>query len=180
MAPKGQVLKLQLHLSDFENNHYQTHRLTLVQHPSETDRRLMFRVAVYALWAFEEPQFTKGLCVAEEPELWTLDLQGQVSHWIELGQPEPKRLGQACGKSKAVTVYSYQANAAAWYETQADKLRRYDKLAVYGIGEAEGGPLEKLLNEGTEFTAQIQDGSLWLSCGDAQVTLSVPCLKERG
>ena len=51
MALKATVRKIELQLSDMDRHHYATHALTLAQHPSETDARLMARVVAFALHA---------------------------------------------------------------------------------------------------------------------------------
>ena len=53
MAPKATVVKAELQVSDMDRHYYATHALTLAQHPSETDLRLMVRVLAFALHAGE-------------------------------------------------------------------------------------------------------------------------------
>ena len=49
MAMKSTVLKAELQISDMNRHYYQTHALTLAQHPSETEERMMVRVLAFAL-----------------------------------------------------------------------------------------------------------------------------------
>ena len=44
MAPKATVYKAELQVSDMDRHYYAEHNLTLAQHPSETDERLMVRL----------------------------------------------------------------------------------------------------------------------------------------
>ena len=41
MALKSTVVKAELQISDLDRHYYATHNLTVAQHPSETDERLM-------------------------------------------------------------------------------------------------------------------------------------------
>ena len=69
MALKATVFKAQLSLSDMDRNLYQDFSLTLARHPSETDERMMIRLAAFAWHAAERLEFTKGLSADDEPEL---------------------------------------------------------------------------------------------------------------
>ena len=39
-------------------------------------------------------EIAKGMWEPEEAELWQKDLTGRIVHWIEVGQPEERRLRQ--------------------------------------------------------------------------------------
>lgn len=49
MALKATIFKANLDISDIDHNVYGEHNLTLAQHPSETDERLMVRLLAFAL-----------------------------------------------------------------------------------------------------------------------------------
>ncbi|HMM25044.1 MAG TPA: YaeQ family protein, partial [Pseudoxanthomonas mexicana] len=51
MALKSTVVKAELQISDMDRHYYGSHGLTLAQHPSETDERLMVRLLAFALYA---------------------------------------------------------------------------------------------------------------------------------
>ena len=61
MASKATVVKVELQVSDMDRHYYATHMLTLAQHPSETDERLMVRLLAFALFADERLEFGRGL-----------------------------------------------------------------------------------------------------------------------
>ena len=46
MAVKATIYKAELQVSDMDRNHYQAYPLTLAQHPSETEERVMIRLLV--------------------------------------------------------------------------------------------------------------------------------------
>ena len=50
MALKSTVVKAELQISDMDRHYYATHNLTLAQHPSETDARLMVRLLAVELY----------------------------------------------------------------------------------------------------------------------------------
>ena len=53
-----------------DRHYYETHKLTVAKHPSETDERLMVRLLAFALNAHERLELTKGLSTDDEPDIW--------------------------------------------------------------------------------------------------------------
>ena len=53
MALKSTVYKAQLQIADIDNSYYADHALTLARHPSETDERMMVRLAALSLNAYQ-------------------------------------------------------------------------------------------------------------------------------
>jgi len=49
MALKATVYKAELSIADMDRDYYETHALSIAQHPSETLERMMLRVAAFAL-----------------------------------------------------------------------------------------------------------------------------------
>ncbi|MER2177576.1 MAG: YaeQ family protein, partial [Stenotrophomonas maltophilia] len=49
MALTATIRKAELQISDMDRGYYASHTLTLAQHPSETDDRLMVRLLTFAL-----------------------------------------------------------------------------------------------------------------------------------
>lgn len=107
MAPKATVYKAQLQIADMDRGYYHDHNLTLAQHPSETDARMMLRLLAFALNASDSLQFSKGLCVDDEPELWQKSLSDEIELWVEFGQSDEKWVRKACGRSKQVQLFAY-------------------------------------------------------------------------
>ena len=54
MAQKATIYKIELSVSDMDRHYYETHKLTVAKHPSETDERLMVRLIAFALNALEK------------------------------------------------------------------------------------------------------------------------------
>src|SRR6478672_11253035 len=102
MAPKATVVKAELQVSDMDRHYYASHNLTLAQHPSETEERLMVRLLAFALYADERLEFGRGLSDEDEPALWRRDYTGEIEQWIELGQPDESRIRKASGRAAQV------------------------------------------------------------------------------
>jgi uncharacterized protein YaeQ len=160
LALKSTVFKAELQVSDFDRDYYEMHALTLAQHPSETEERLMVRLLAFALHADSALAFGRGLS-SEEPDLWRKDLTGQIELWIEIGQPDEQSLRRACGRANNVLVYSYSGNSAqAWWDKTGESLRRCDNLSVIDIASASSKALVSLAQRGMQLQCFIQDGKV--------------------
>lgn len=172
MALKATIFKTELQLSDMDRHHYQTYALTLARHPSETDERMMLRLAAFALNADERLEFTKGISTEDEPDLWQKSLTDEIDLWIELGQPDEKRIRRACGRARRVIVYPYaERSAAIWWKQHRDLFDRFDKLTVIYLSSTGDTALSDLVQRNMALTCTIQEGQLWLSDGKRDVTL---------
>ncbi|SFU80915.1 YaeQ family protein [Pseudoduganella namucuonensis] len=165
MALKSIIYKAELSIADMDRNYYGTHLLTLARHPSETDERLMIRVLAFAIHADEALVNAKGLSDTEEPDLWQKDLTGAIDLWIEIGQPDDKRLLKAAGRSEKVMVYSYAATSHVWWKQLANKVERAKNVSVVNIPAEASEALTKMANRSMQLTCTIQDGQIWLTDG---------------
>ena len=177
MALKATICRADLKIADMDRNYYAGHALTVARHPSETDERMMVRLLAFALNAHEQLAFGRGLSDADEPDLWQKDLTGAIAHWIEVGQPEDKRLLRACGRADRVTAYAYGTGAELWWKPIAAKLARAKNLAVWRIPASASQALGKLAARTMQLQCTIQDGQLWFSDAATTVQIELTALK---
>ena len=131
MAAKATIYKAMINIANMDTHYYAQHNLTLAKHPSENDLRLMIRVIAFILNANENLVFCKGISEDDEPDLWQKSLSGDIDLWIDLGQPDEKRIKKACGRSEKVIIYTYQEGmATAWYKQIEKSFRRFKNLQV--------------------------------------------------
>jgi len=170
MATKATIFKVDLQIADMDRNYYQTHALTIARHPSETDERMMVRVLAFARHAHESLAFSKGLSTEDEPDLWQKDLTGDIELWIDLGQPEEKRIRKACGRARQVIIYTYSGHSAElWWQKQRDALRRLNNLTVIDVPAAIVQALAGLAQRSMQLQCTIQDGQIWLADDNTSV-----------
>lgn len=172
MALKATVYRAELEVSDLDRHYYASHALTLARHPSETEERLMLRLLAFALFADEQLAFGRGISTDDEPDLWLKDATGRIRHWIELGQPDERRLRRACGRADSVTLIGYGERAfALWLEKNAAELARLPRLRILLVDDVDAAAVEGLADRNLRLTATIQDGQIWV--GDATRTVTV-------
>ncbi len=163
-----------------DRNYYQAHALTLAQHPSETDERLMVRLLAFALHADEALAFGGGIS-SEEPDLWRKDLTGAIDLWIEVGQPDEQYLRRACGRARQVVVYSYSGRSAqVWWGKIGTALERTKNLTVIDIAAASSKALALLAKRGMQLQCLIQDGQAQMMDDETIVPVATTSrLRER-
>ena len=175
MALKSTIYKASLQIADMDRHYYAEHALSIACHPSETLQRMMVRVLVFALHAHEYLEFGKGISDAEEPDLWQKDLTGTIEKWLEVGQPEERRVLKACDKAGEVWIYMYSSSAPVWWKQMAPKLARAKNLRVLQIAADTATELERLCQRNMQLQVTIQDGEIWMrdAVNAVQVQLSV-------
>jgi uncharacterized protein YaeQ len=172
MAPKATVVKVELQVSDMDRHYYATHMLTLAQHPSETDERLMVRLLAFALFADERLEFGRGLSSEDEADLWRRDYTGDIEQWIDLGQPDESRIKKACGRAQQVVVVNYSGNGAnIWWDKVGPSLSRIKNLTVLDIPAATVDALATLIQRGMRLNCLVQDGEVQLMSDTINITL---------
>ncbi len=181
MALKATIFKAELQISDMDRHYYAAHALTLAQHPSETDERMMVRLVAFARHASDTLSFTKGISTDDEPDLWQKDLIGTIELWIDIGQPDEKRIRKACGRAQQVVIYCHSGHSAElWWQKIQDKLTRFDNLTVINLPATATQALAKLTQRGMQLQCSIQDGQLWMSTAEDSVAVEPSVWKQAG
>jgi len=177
MALKATINKASIQLSDMDRNYYDTLNLTIAQHPSETDTRMMVRLLAFILNASENLQFGKGVSDEEEAAIWQINYSEVIELWIEIGQLDEKRLKKACNRAQKVILYTFGSSANTWWKQSQNKLRLFNKLSVEQISQETCDALTKLAGRSMDFQCSIQDGQLWLTAGDETLLIETTTLK---
>ena len=177
MALKSTIYKADLQIADMDRHVYGDHALTLACHPSETEERLMIRVLAYALNVPADEmrgrlELTKGLSDVDEPELWQLDLTGDIVHWIDLGQPDDRRLMKAHGRARRVSVYSFASSTPVWWANLENKLTRAPRVAVWQIPAEQSQALAALAERSMQLQINRQDGTIFVSDGERSLQVA--------
>ncbi|HQV22106.1 MAG: YaeQ family protein [Moraxellaceae bacterium] len=172
MALKSTIFKAELSITDMDRDYYATHQLTIAQHPSETDERMMVRIVAFALYANENLQFTKGLSAEDEPDLWQKNLRDEIDVWIDLGQPDEKRIRKACSRGQQAIIVSYGGGSDIWWKKTQDKLSRFDNLTVINLATPEVEALGQAVERTMQIQCTIQQGQLWLSIGEQSIEVN--------
>jgi uncharacterized protein YaeQ len=170
MAIKATIYKAQLNLADMDRNVYVDTNITIARHPSESDERMMIRVLALALgWPTDTSEGTielaKDMWEPDEPALWQKNYSDEILHWVEVGQPDDKRLMKAAGRARQVSLYAFQSSTPIWWSGIATKLTRAQNLSVWQIPTEQSQALAQLAQRGMQLQITVQDGTLWVNDG---------------
>lgn len=164
MALKATIHKAELSVADMDRHYYAEHSLTIARHPSEKDTRMMVRLLAFAMYASDSLQFTRGLSTEDEPDLWQKNHTEDIEHWIELGQPDEKRLRKACGRSRQVTCICYSGHSAEiWWQQQATGYQRFENLNIINLPADDCTVLTKFCSRNMALNITLQDGHILVS-----------------
>lgn len=164
MALKTTIYKFSLALSDFEQEYYEQLELTVAQHPSETEQRMLVRVLAYCLNIHkgQDLKFTKGLSSVEEPDIWLKDLTDQTLLWIDVGEPSYERLKKVTRLSNAVSVYAFNSKSNVWWQQSSRSLSELN-VQVYAFNWEQILSLSALLSRTVNWAITISEQSIFIA-----------------
>jgi uncharacterized protein YaeQ len=176
MALRATPYKVHLELSDTDLGIYESVRMTVARHPSETEERLASRILAYGLWYEENLAFGRGLSDVDEPALWTHSLDGQIEHWIEVGRPSAERMSWAARRNPRVSVLAY-GNIRVWAEQVLPSVAGLDRLHIAALPQPEMDLLATDLPRVIDWGLMITDDVLYVSDGQRQLAIGLDWLK---
>lgn len=183
MALKATIYKAQIQLADMDRHVYADTAMTIARHPSEADERMMIRVLALALnWPADTSEGTlelaKDMWEPDEPALWHKNFSDEILHWVEVGQPDDKRLMKAAGRARKVSLYAFQSSTPVWWSGIANKLTRAQNLTVWQVPHEQSQALAKLATRSMQLQFTVQDGTVWVN--DGEETVEIAPLKLMG
>ena len=174
MALKATIFKTELAVADLDRNVYENFSLTIAQHPSENDMRMMVRLFAFMLFADERLEFGRGLSSDEEPDLWKKDLTGSIDLWISVGQLDERWLRKASGRARRVVLVSFGDRAVdVWWEQNRGILEKLPNLTVLRLSGEQAQALAGLARRSMDLQCTIQDGDAMIS-GEGETVHLVP------
>lgn len=162
MALPSTIYRANIQLSDIDRGVYEALQTTVARHPSETEERLVARLLAYALFYEDELLFTKGICVGDEPDLWSKGPDGRVLVWVEVGLPDPERLIKASRHAGQVALLACGNSLSNWERQQFPKLAGVANLTITTIDQGFIRRLVALLERGITWDITITEGTLYL------------------
>lgn len=170
MALQSTPYKADISLTDLDRGVYETLRLTVARHPSETEERLAVRLLAYVLWYGEQIAFGRGLSDVDEPALWEKSLDGRVLHWIEVGQPDAERITWCSRRCERFSLLAY-GNLRVWQTKVLDSVRSLKNINVAAVPQEPLESLSRDLPRSINWTVMISEGT----CSSPTRTASTSC-----
>ncbi|MEH6453393.1 MAG: YaeQ family protein [Psychromonas sp.] len=178
MALKPTIFKMNINLSDLNNDIYDTLNLTVAQHPSETTERMMARVMAYCLNTQEFLTFTKGLSVADDPDIWAKSLDDQFLLWIDVGEPAFDRIKKATRQAKAVKVYSFNTKSGVWWKQSQTNFSSL-KAEVFQFDFEEIQTLAKHCKRTMDFSVTLSGDTAYIATESGECEINCLALQTK-
>lgn len=179
MALSATIFKAQLNISDLRRHHYQDYALTLALHPSETEERMMIRLLCFCLYASNTLEFSRGLSNDDEPDLWQKSLSDEIELWLELGQPDEKRVRKASGRSQQVVIAGFQPRPfSIWWQQNENKWQRFTNVSVLQFSGCDN--IDQWAQRNMNLQVTIEEGSIWLSDNSNSLEIQFQTLQTTG
>ena len=174
MALPSTIRRFELEISDVDAGVYETLSLRVAQHPSETDTFLLCRVLANCLHLGDGAVMSKaGLCEADEPALIAKDLTGQILLWLDVGTPAAERLHKASKRAARVVVYTHKRPELLLDKLRGERIHRVEDLELYGLDPAMLATLSGVLERVNHWSVLRNDGLLFITAGDCNLTCAV-------
>lgn len=175
MALKPTIYKFKLAVSDLNHDYFDSLNLTVALHPSETTERMMVRVLVFCLHAYQDSQklmsFTKGLSAVDEPDIWIRGLDDQLHLWIDVGEPSFERIKKSCRLAKQTYVYSFNSKSNAWWKQSQQQFVNLP-VNVFSFEWQEVQGLSELLARTMDLSVTISGESAFVASQKSQAEVT--------
>ncbi len=166
MARGATIYRTRLDLSLVDRDVYAEATPTVARHPSETHERTLARILAYALCYEDDLEFGRGVSATDEPDLWSREGDGRPRHWIEVGQPEGKRLMKAARQSRRATLFAFGEGLERWRRAQLEGLDSPTNLSVLHLDDAFLAALARSCDRQIRWSVTLSDGVVYVTTGD--------------
>lgn len=109
MAAGSKLYRVSAELADVDRRVFESIEFRVARHPSESDDYLLTRMIAYCL------EYEVGICfppgglsARAVPAIWIRDRRGELTAWIDVGLPDPRRIGKALRLCRRVVVYTFR------------------------------------------------------------------------
>lgn len=166
MARGATIYRVQLQLSLIDRDVYGERTMSVARHPSETLERTLVRILAFALRFDETLEFGRGISATDEPDLWSREGDGRVREWIEVGQPEAKRLIKAGRQSQRVTLFAFGDGIERWRAAQLESTEFPTNVSVARLDDGFIESIAATSDRQLRWSVTLSEGTLYLSAGD--------------
>ncbi len=173
MALPATIYKATINLSDIDRGVYETLSATVAQHPSETEERLVARLLAYALFYEDGLSFTKGLCAADEPEIWVKSGDGRVQLWVEVGLPDSERIIKASRHSEQVRLLACGRALLNWQQQHLPKLVSLTNLGIITLDQPFLARVVQRLERSVAWSITVTEGICYLTIGSETLETAI-------
>jgi len=178
MALKPTIFKMNINVSNLDNDVYETIALTVAQHPSETTERMVTRILAYVLNNQEFLSFTTGLSEADDPDIWAKNYSDEFLLWVDVGEPTFDRIKKAARQAKVAKVYTFNTKSGVWWK-QSQKDFSTINAEVYQFEFEQIQQFAALVERTMDFSITITDGIFYIAANKGSCEVSLTTLQRQ-
>jgi len=169
MAQASTLYRFKIELSDVDRSVYVPLDVRMAKHPSETDAFLLTRVLAYALNYEDGLSFSEGLCSPDEPAIRVSGQHGEITLWIDIGNPNPRRLHKASKAARKVRVYTYKNAENLKKEAKGETIHRMEEIEIFSFEPSFLSDLTSILRRDNAWGLIHTEGEIVVTTGDATI-----------
>jgi uncharacterized protein YaeQ len=173
MAGPVTLYRFRVDVSDVERGFYDVLDFRLVMHSSESSDYLLTRAIAYVLNYEEGIEITPGLASPDEPSVFVRGPQGQISLWIDIGNPSVRRLHKAAKASKRVKIYTYKDPQILIREAEGEKIHHAEEIEIFSLDGKFLHSVSSALERDNEWSLILNDGEITVSIGETSFTTAL-------
>jgi len=166
MALSDTIYVFDIELANSDKGVYESLKLRIARHPSETAERMLTRLLAYCLEYTEGIALSNAISDPDEPAIAVRDLTGALQVWVDVGAPEPARLHRASKAARRVAVYAHKDAAQLAARLSGERIHRIDCLELYAMDFDWLSDLAQRLRRRTTFTLTVSEQHIYLSHGE--------------
>jgi len=174
MALPATRLDYRLTLSDAERGVEVRTTLVVAQHPSETREHVTLRVLAWCLLHEERLELGPGLSDPDVADLWTRDLTGRLTTWVECGTADAEKLRKVMQQNAGLKAHAVFSDARRRDELLAGvqqwrRLPRSSELVVWLVDPSLVAALSASEARRQQWTVTLVDGHAYVEADGAML-----------
>lgn len=173
MALQATRLEYRITLSNVDRGVDVKESLIVARHPSETQEHVTLRVLAWCLLHEERLEFGPGLSDPDVADLWTRDLTGQLTTWVECGTADADKVRKVMLHNAGIAVHAVLADARR-HAALMDETSRWKKpprgtLTVWMVDRALVDALAEREERRHTWTVTIVGGHVYVEADGRQL-----------
>ena len=166
-SPSTTLYRFRIDLSDITRGVYEQLDFRIAQHPSETDLYLLTRMLAFCLNWQEGLEFSStGLSDPEGPCIFLNHVNGRTLLWIEIGNPQVRKIHRASKASDLVKIYTYKNPELILKESAGQNIHRAQEIEIQALDPQFLERLSRRLTKEVRWSVLFNDGVLTVGAGD--------------
>ncbi len=140
--------------------------IRVAMHPSETKIFMITRILAYALNYQDGIEFGAGLSEPDAPAVRVIGTRGEISKWIDVGNPSARRLHKSAKAASQVLVYTYKDVERLKRDAQGEKIYNSHKIEIFALDSDFLESLAEAIERDNHWSISLQDNELEVAMGE--------------